>query len=340
MFRNKRLSLVLILVVIILAGCSTNPEYKLNISKADDYTGESKVVVEPHQQGYAQGDKITLTAYPKDQFKSWHVNNMGDEEKQDVYSENPKEFIVDNSKEVIATFSDTTIDVQFKKSTSSGGMFGWLGDLMQNLLGTIYDYTKSYGLSIIILTLAVKLILYPLTHKQTSSMKKMQQIQPEIEKLKEKYGDNQQKFQEETMKLYQKHKINPLSGCLPMVVQMPILIALFQALRGWEDLAGKSFLIIPDLSQGYMPLVLLTGVITAVQSLLTQNISFDDLKSNPQKVIADNKMALFMPLFIIFIGASLPAGVLLYWFISNLIMVIQQYLISKEPDVEFKEESN
>jgi len=340
MFRNKRLFLVLILVVIILTGCSTNPEYKLDISKADDYTGESTVVIEPNQQGYAQGDKVTLTAYPKDQFKSWNVNKLGDKENQDVYTENPKEFIVDNSKEVIANFSDTTVGVKFTKGSSRGGMFGWLGDLMQNLLGLLYNFTKSYGLSIIILTLAVKLILYPLTHKQTSSMKKMQQIQPEIEKLREKYGDNQQKFQEETMKLYQKHKINPLSGCLPMVVQMPILIALYRALRGWEALAGKSFLIIPDLSQGYMPLVLLTGVITAIQSLLTQNISLDDIKSNPQKALADNKMALFMPLFIIFIGASLPAGVLLYWFISNLIMVIQQYLISKEPDVEFKEESN
>ncbi|WP_245684705.1 YidC/Oxa1 family membrane protein insertase [Orenia metallireducens] len=340
MFRNKTLPLVLILVVIILTGCSTNSEYKLNISKAEDYTGESTVVIEPNQQGYTQGDKVTLTAYPKDQFKNWNVNNLANKEEQDVYTENPKEFIIDNSKEIIATFSDTTISVQFTKGTSSGGMFGWLGDLMQNLLGLLYNFTKSYGLSIIILTLAIKLILYPLTHKQTSSMKKMQQIQPEIEKLREKYGDNQQKFQEETMKLYQKHKINPLSGCLPMLVQMPILIALFQALRGWGDLAGQSFLIIPDLSQGYMPLVILTGVVTAVQSLLTQNISFDDIKSNPQKVIADNKMALFMPLFIIFIGASLPAGVLLYWFISNLIMVIQQYLISREPDVEFKEESN
>ena len=210
------------------------------------------------------------------------------------------------------------------------GLFGWLGDIMQNLLTTMYNFTSSYGLSIVLLTLFIRIALMPLVIKQTRSMKKMQKLQPMMEEIKEKY-DDQQKVQQETMKLYQEHKVNPAAGCLPLLIQMPILIMLFRALRGWEELAGQPFLIIPDLSQPYIPLVILTGLVMFGQSMLTQKMSGSG---------SNNKMTMFMPLLIVFIGFNLPAGVLLYWFTSNLFMTGQQYFIYNESDVELKEESS
>ncbi|WP_041608308.1 YidC/Oxa1 family membrane protein insertase [Halobacteroides halobius] len=213
------------------------------------------------------------------------------------------------------------------------GIFGWLGDFMQSLLIWFYGFTGSYGLAIISLTVAVRVVLFPLVAKQTRSMKKMQELQPKMEELKEKYGDDKQEFQQKTMELYQKHQVNPASGCLPLLVQMPILFGLFRGLRGWQELTGQSFLMVPDLSDPYLPLVVLTGLTMLGQSLLTQKLSGNDA--------ANNKMLLFMPLLIVFIGYSLPSGVLLYWFTSNLIMTIQQYFLYTESTaMELKEESS
>ncbi len=213
------------------------------------------------------------------------------------------------------------------------GLFGWIGDIMQNLLTSLHSFTGSYGLAIILLTFIIRLVLFPLVSKQTRSMKKMQELQPMMQELQKKYENDKEKLQQETMKLYQENKVNPAAGCLPLLIQMPILIALFRALRGWEDLVGESFLLIPDLSKSYFPLVILTGLIMLGQSLLTQRMSGND---------QNNKMALLMPLMIVFIGAKLPAGVLLYWFTSNLMMTIQQYFLYKESDekVEVEEESS
>ncbi len=166
-------------------------------------------------------------------------------------------------------------------------------------------------------------------------MKKMQALQPKIEELKEKYEDDQEKMQQETMNLYQKHKVNPAMGCLPMLVQMPILIGLYRTLRSWEALAGQPFLLIPDLSQPYGPLVILTGLLMLGQTTMTQKLQGKDIK--------ENKMMLFMPLLIIFIGFQVPSGVILYWFTSNLVMLVQQYFLYSEStdlDLDVKEESN
>ena len=215
------------------------------------------------------------------------------------------------------------------------GLFGWLWDLLQNSLDWFYGFTGSYGWSIISLTFVIRLILFPLVSKQTRSMKKMQALQPKIEELKEKYEDDQEKMQEETMNLYQKHKVNPAMGCLPMLVQMPILIGLYRTLRSWEALTGQPFLLIPDLSQPYGPLVILTGILMLGQTTMTQKLQGKDIK--------ENKMMLFMPLLIIFIGFQVPSGVILYWFTSNLVMLVQQYFLYSEStdlDLDVKEESN
>ncbi len=342
MFKRRNRSFLLILVVVImLTGCSSTPDFKLDIEKEQGYTGDSRLVIEPDRESYTIRDEITLTAYPEDKFQQWETIKLGaDDTEKEVFNQNVQELRISNFKEITAVFSDTQIKININKE----GSIGFLGQTMQMLLAVLYNFTKSYGLAIILLTILVRVVLYPLTHKQNVSMKKMQELQPEMKRLQEKYANNKEKLQEETMKLYQKHKINPLAGCFPLLIQMPFLIGLFQGVQGWEALIGQPFLIIPDLSAPYIPLVILTGLVTIVQSLLTQNQSSVSFKDNPKKFLEDNlsgnKMVLMMPIFIMFLGLSLPAGVLLYWFMSNLIMVIQQYVISKNTNVELKEESN
>ncbi|SJZ79834.1 YidC/Oxa1 family membrane protein insertase [Selenihalanaerobacter shriftii] len=204
-----------------------------------------------------------------------------------------------------------------------GEVFGALGGLMTDSLDFFYGFTNSYGLAIIFLTLAIRILLFPLVAKQTRSMKAMQELQPKMEELKSKYEDQPEEYQQKVMELYKKHKVNPAAGCLPLLVQMPILIALFRSLREFEALKGVSFLWVSNLAQPDIILVILTGLIMLGQSLLQQNMS-----GNPA---SNNKMMLFMPLIIVVIGFRLPAGVLLYWFTSNLVMVIQQYFLYKEP---------
>lgn len=209
-----------------------------------------------------------------------------------------------------------------------GEMFGWIGSFMTQLLEFFNGFTNNYGLAIVLLTLAIRVLLYPLVAKQTKSMKAMQELQPKMEELKEKYGDDEQ-YQQKVMELYQKHEVNPAAGCLPLLFQMPILIALFHSIRGLEALEQTSFLWISNLAQPDLVLVILTGLVMFGQSMVQKKMSGND----------GNKMMMFMPLIIVVIGFRLPAAVLLYWFTSNLVMVAQQYFLYREP-VELKEESS
>ncbi|MFW6229953.1 MAG: YidC/Oxa1 family membrane protein insertase, partial [Halanaerobium sp.] len=145
----------------------------------------------------------------------------------------------------------------------------------------------------------------------------------------EKYEDNKEKQQEAMMELYQEHGVNPAAGCLPMIVQMAILIPLYRTIFALGDkMANEAFLWIGTITNGSLAepdiaIVLLNALVMLGQTYMTQKISGGEGKSN--------KMMYMMPLFIVFIGFSLPAGVLLYWFTSTLFTVGQQYFLSKEP---------
>lgn len=208
-------------------------------------------------------------------------------------------------------------------------MFDWLINGMTYALDFIYGLVGNYGLAIVIFTLIIKLVLYPLTAKQTRSMREMQEIQPEMKKIQNKYEDDKEKQQEEMMKLYKEHGVNPAAGCFPMIVQMAILIPLYRTIFALGDqMANEAFLWIGTITQGSLAepdiaIVLLNAVVMFAQTHITQKLSGGGEKSN--------KMMYMMPLFIIFIGFRLPAGVLVYWFVSTLFTVGQQYLLSKEP---------
>lgn len=191
----------------------------------------------------------------------------------------------------------------------------FLALLILQSLFFFYGMTKNYGLSIILLTVAIKILLQPLTNKQTKSMKDMQKIQPHIAELKKKYPDNMQKQNEEVMKLYKEHGINPFSGCLPLLLQLPILFALFTALRSSVELKGEGFLWLADLSLADPTWILPIAI------ALSMHIQQSQMQVDPNQAAAFQ----FMPVFMFFITYTLPAGVLLYWGVSNVLQVGQQW---------------
>jgi YidC/Oxa1 family membrane protein insertase len=205
---------------------------------------------------------------------------------------------------------------------------------MQQALTFFYMLTQkagfpSYGIAIILLTAAIKLILYPLTVKQVKSMKSVQEIQPKVKALQEKYKDNKEKLQSEIAALYKANKVNPLSGCLPLIVQMPLLMGIFFAIKEYHYEGPTKFLWIESLQQGtsisdpsdpYFIIPLLCAVTTYVQQ-----------KQTTTEMTQQNKMMLiFMPLFIGYITITFPAGLGIYWVVSNFVQILQQWFMNRK----------
>ena len=183
----------------------------------------------------------------------------------------------------------------------------------------------NFGVGIIILTIIVKLLLYPLTKQQFDSMRNMQKLMPEMKKLKEKYKDNPQALQLETMKMYKENKINPLGGCLPMLIQLPFLFALFYTMNSDAFAAlisqtnvfpGLTSFWLPDLSQRdnlyILPLVI------GLATYLGQKMSTIDP--------SQQKIMVLMPVIMVAVSFQMPAGVLLYWAVSQIISSVQQVI--------------
>lgn len=201
------------------------------------------------------------------------------------------------------------------------------------ILNFFFNWTGSWGWSIIILTVALKLALYPLTFKQTKSMHETQKIQPLVKALQEKHKDNPQKLNQEIMELYKKHDVNPFGGCLPLIVQLPILYALFTALQESIELKGEAFLWMKDLSLPDTSLVI-PGLPWASIPLLPITIAFSMYIQQKQMSTDPNqaKMMAFMPILMFFICQALPSGVLIYWLVSNLLSMYQQERIKSALD--------
>ncbi|MGX6591060.1 YidC/Oxa1 family membrane protein insertase [Cetobacterium ceti] len=186
----------------------------------------------------------------------------------------------------------------------------------------MHQFTGSYGLAIIGLTILIKIILLPLTLKQDKSMRAMKKLQPQLDKLKQQFGNDPQLLNQKTMELYKENKVNPAGGCLPLIVQLPILWALFGVLRADRGvIPSESFLWMNLLQPDpYYILPVLNGVVSFVQQKMT------GADGNPQM---KNMMYIF-PVMMVFISYKMPAGLQIYWLTSSLVGVIQQYLIIKK----------
>ena len=207
-------------------------------------------------------------------------------------------------------------------------IFEPLVHLLQRTVEFMYQLTvsagiPSYGMAIILMTVVIKMILYPLTVKQVKSMKAMQELQPKMKRLQEQYKTNPQLLQQEMQKLYREAGVNPLAGCLPMLVQMPILMAIFYALKDATYEGGNpSFLWLPSLSEADPYYIL--PVFSALSTYLTSRQTTDE--SNQQM-----KMMMYvMPIFIGWMSMNFAAGLVIYWITMNLVQVVQQWFIFRE----------
>lgn len=223
------------------------------------------------------------------------------------------------------------------------GFFGGMSKMLLSVLGFFQKVTKNWGIAIILLTIAINAVLFPLTFKSFSSMHQMKKIQPHMQKLKELHKDNPHKLNKEMMELYKKYNVNPLGGCLPLVLQMPIFIALYQGLMRAVDLKGANFLWIKDLAnpdavalpfslpgigQSINILPILMMIMMLVQQKISQGMSVsatteDQMKQ--QKIIM-----IVMPIFFGFLFYNMPSGLVLYWFTNTVLMTIEQNFISRQ----------
>ncbi len=220
------------------------------------------------------------------------------------------------------------------------GWFGWLGRPLLEILKFFYRFVGNWGLAIILLTFMVKLILFPITFNMYKSMKKMQEMQPQIAALKKKYKDDTQALNRETMELYRANKINPMGGCLPMIIQIPVFIALYKVLSIAIELRGAGFLHIADLSEGettmgqflhglmpsfpeaVLPIKLLV-VLMGVTMLLQQRLS--PTAMDPRQA----KMMMFLPVIFTAMFWNFSSGLVVYFLFSNTLAIGEQMLIRK-----------
>lgn len=212
------------------------------------------------------------------------------------------------------------------------GFFDFISNLLFQLLELIYNLVKNWGLAIIIVSIVVYLVLFPLTIKQMQSMKHMQLLAPKIEELKKLYKDNPQRMHKETMELYKKNKVNPAGGCIPMILQIPIFVAFYQVLNRSIVINGAHFLWIKDLSEpdklftspvdiNILPILMAIGMF-AQQKLSAANTTGE--YAQQQKM-----MTLLMPVIFGFFFYRMASGLVLYWLINSILMLVYQIRINQ-----------
>ena len=203
------------------------------------------------------------------------------------------------------------------------GFFNILAQPLFLVLTFFYGFFKNYGVAIILLTVLIKIIFWPLTHKSYSSMKAMQKLQPEMQKLREKHAGDKERLNKEMMALYKTHSVNPLGGCLPMLVQIPVFFALYKVLLDSIALRHAPFAFwLTDLSakDPYYITPLLMGASMFVQQKMTPSTA------DPMQA----KIFMMMPIIFTFMFLNFPSGLVIYWLVNNLLTIIQQYFIHRK----------
>jgi len=198
----------------------------------------------------------------------------------------------------------------------------WLALGLFTLLRFFYGISHNYGIAIILLTAVVRVVFTPLTYKSFKSMKDIQKLQPEIQKLQKKYKDDRAELNKALMELYKTHKVNPLGGCLPMLLQLPVFIGLYNLLASTIELRQTPFFLwIKDLSvkDPYYVLPIIMGITMLIQQKMTPS-TMDPTQA---------KVMLIMPVIFTFFFLNFPSGLVLYWLVNNLLTIGQQYVIKR-----------
>ena len=202
------------------------------------------------------------------------------------------------------------------------GWFTFLAKPMFLLLQFMHDYIGNWGWTIVFVTVLVKVVLYPLSFKGMVSMNKLKELSPKVKEIQEKYKHDKQKSGAKMMEFYKKEKVNPMGGCLPMILQVPVFFSIYRVLLNSIELKGAEWILwIDDLAlmDPYYVLPILMGVTMYLQQLITPNQMQDELQK---------KLFQFLPVIFTFFFLWFPAGLTLYWFINNLFTIGQQYYVN------------
>ncbi len=205
------------------------------------------------------------------------------------------------------------------------GFFSFLARPLLHVLKFFYSFVGNYGVAIILLTVIIKLLFWPLTHKSYSSMKAMQKLQPQMQKLREKHKNDREKLNREVMELYKTHRVNPLGGCLPMLVQIPVFFALYKVLMISIEVRHAPFIFwIQDLAakDPYYITPILMGATMFIQMKMSPT-TLDPMQA---------KIFMAMPIVFTFMFLNFPSGLVLYWMINNILTILQQYMINRKLD--------
>jgi len=215
------------------------------------------------------------------------------------------------------------------------GFFGFFSKILMFFLYAIHSFIPSWGWSIVVMTIIIKLCFWPLTAKAAASQKRMRKIQEPLKEIREKFKDNPQKMQKETMRLFRENKVNPAAGCLPIFIQMPIFLGLFWMLRTASELRYAPFLWIGDLSQpdtvGH-----LFGFPINILPLIMGATMYFQMQMVPAMASADamqQKIFKFLPFIFLIFLYNFSSGLVLYWTVQNLLTILQQYITNKRDDV-------
>ncbi len=203
------------------------------------------------------------------------------------------------------------------------GFFHIIAKPLLEVLKFFNSFVGNYGVSIIILTVLIKILFWPLTQKSYTSMKAMQKVQPEMAKIRVKYKHDKARLNKEVMDLYKKYKVNPLGGCLPMVIQIPVFFALYKVLLEDIGLRHAPFMFwIQDLSA--KDPYYITPVVMGVTMFVQQKLTPTTMDSAQAKILQ------YMPLIFTFMFLSFPSGLVIYWLVNNLLTILQQYLVNRK----------
>ncbi|OPY07878.1 MAG: Membrane protein insertase YidC [Syntrophus sp. PtaB.Bin001] len=213
--------------------------------------------------------------------------------------------------------------VGLENAIDFGSWLKWLAMPLLLCLKFLYSYVHNYGIAIIILTVLIKIIFWPLGNKSYKSMKEMQKLQPKMQELREKYKNDKARLSQETMALYKAHKVNPMGGCLPMIIQIPVFFGLYKALLYAIELRHSPFFWwIKDLSEKdpYYITPLIMGATMFIQQKMTPT------SADPTQA----KIMLWMPVIFTFMFLNFPSGLVIYWLFNNILSIGQQYYINKQ----------
>ena len=290
-----------------------------------------------------QGKSHLLILKPSRSFGSFHVEQSEDGTPVGWLDLSPEELAPGEEKNWDFSFYAGPMELSLLKAVGfeeevSFGTFSGIAKFLLGVLNLVYLWCHNYGGAIVSLSFGIWLLFFPITWSGVRMMKVMAKIQPQIERLRQEHKKNPKKLNEEVLKLYRKHRVNPLSGCLPLFLQMPIFIALYQILSRSPQLRGASFLWIQDLAapdaliRFSHPLPVLGSSLNLLPILMSLGMFFQQQMNRSSQVALTEEQQIqqnlfrWFPLFFGFLFYKLPSGLVLYW-VSNTVLTIGQQII-------------